>query len=123
MNVGFAQTNITPPLGVYLCGQLEPMIADGIESQLYSKAMCLDDGQICVVICSNDILAISNEFADKICCQASKLCGIPADNIVVTATHTHSGPNTVDVFGKDAKADYVSPVKKQRGFLQFKKGL
>ncbi len=111
MKTGFAQTEITPPLGIYLCGQLEPMKADGIESRLFSRAMCLDDGEICVIICSNDILAISNDFAAEVCSRAGALCGIPADNIIVTATHTHSGPNTVDIFGKDANSDYVSQLK------------
>lgn len=111
MKIGFAKVDITPPLGVYLCGQLEPMVADGIESNLFASAICLDDEDVCVCICSCELLVFENSFANEVSAMAARKCGLLCGNIILTATHTHSGPNTAAVFGKGANTEYLDSLK------------
>ncbi|MBT4483335.1 MAG: hypothetical protein HOC71_06625 [Candidatus Latescibacteria bacterium] len=111
MNIGFSRIDITPPTGTYLSGQLISLPARGVESNLYASAMYLDDGETSVVFVSCDVLTIPNEMARKIGEEAEAASGIPADNIVVCATHTHSGPNTVDIFGMEADKSYITRYK------------
>lgn len=111
MNIGFSKIDITPPLGTYLSGQLISLPARGVESNLYASAMYLDDGETSVVFVSCDVLTIPNEMARKIGEEAQAVSGIPANNIVVCATHTHSGPNTVDIFGMEADKSYITRFK------------
>ena len=111
MKTGFSKVNITPPLGVAMCGQLFEYRAKGIESELYASAMCIDDGQTPVLIVSCDILMLMNDQCDAICAKASKATGVPADNIIVCTTHTHSGPYTVDVFGGGADVNYLEDLE------------
>ena len=111
MNIGFSKIDITPPLGTFLSGQLISLPARGVESNLYASAMYLDDGETGVVFVSCDVLTIPNEMAGKIGEEAESVSGIPADNIVVCATHTHSGPNTVDIFGMEADKSYITRFK------------
>ncbi|MBN2377465.1 MAG: hypothetical protein JXD22_13770, partial [Sedimentisphaerales bacterium] len=104
---GFSKVNITPLLGVAMCGQLFKYHAKGIESELYASAMCIDDGQTPVLIVSCDILMLMNDHCTAICAKASGTTGVPADNIIVCTTHTHSGPYTIDVFGGGADVNYL----------------
>ncbi len=113
MKVGFSKVDITPPVGTPLCGQLISLPARGVESPLYATAMLLDDGDTCVVLVSCDVLMISNDLARSICRKAASSAGIPEENIVIAATHTHSGPYTVDLFGMKTGNRYAADLQKK----------
>jgi len=112
MKVGFARADITPSPGVHLCGQLDPVRAHGVESRLYATAMCLEEAGTKALFCSCDVLAIPTPLSAAISEQAAKAARVPGDNIVIATTHTHSGPNTVDIFGKDANPQYMEDLKR-----------
>ena len=113
MKLGVASIDITPPLGTVLCGQLEPIRAEGVESPLSATALCLDDGVATVLICSCDIVAVSNAMAAAVREEAAQALGVPAGQIVICATHTHSGPNTIDLFGNEAQSDYLQTLRQK----------
>lgn len=115
MKIGFAQIDITPPLGTLMCGQLFEYRARGVESSLYATAMYLDDGKTRVVLVSCDVLMFTNETVQEIRRQAEKDTNIPADNIIICVTHTHSGPSTVDVLGASADKSYLGML--QQGII------
>ena len=116
MKIGLARTDITPPLGTLLCGQLTPLPAAGVESPLHATAMCLDDGRTRVLLCGCDILAVTNELAAEISADVERASGVPAENVILATTHTHSGPNTIYVFGTDADRAYLGQMK--RGIVE-----
>ena len=111
MKVGFSRIVITPPVGTYLSGQLVSLPARSVESNLYASSMYISDGETDVVFVSCDVITIPNEMAQTVRKEADRLTGIPADNIVICATHTHSGPNTVPIFGMEADKDYIMDFK------------
>lgn len=88
---GAAMADITPPLGEMVVGGFAPFPATAIHDKLYAKCLVLDDGetQIAFVICDN--LGIVREVYDN----ARKMIGeetkLSPDNILMAATHTHSG--------------------------------
>lgn len=106
---GFAEINITPPLGISLSGIYTDRKAKRICSPLFVKAMVLDNGLeiVGVVIC--DLLALKRSTVLKARALAGKLAGIPEKNILIAATHTHFGPATTDLF----------QVKSDPGYLDF----
>ena len=89
---GCAKVNITPPLGIPLIGSYGKP-SDDILDELYAKALVLDDGNNILVIVSCDLLYTPLE---EIAWPARKMItektGIPEQNILICATHTHSGP-------------------------------
>lgn len=113
MQIGFAQVDITPPLGTPMGGQPCEYRAKGVETRLYARAMCLDDGQTTVLIASGDILLIPNGLAADTCREAMEATGVPEANVVVCATHTHSGPSTVQVLGADFDATYLETLRRK----------
>jgi hypothetical protein len=113
MKIGFSKIEITPPLGLPLCGQLSPIDTVGVESPLFATAMCLDDGLTKVLLCSCDILAVSNRLAEAIRRDVARETGVPCGNVIVCATHTHSGPNTIDIFGKCSHGEYIQELEQK----------
>ncbi len=116
MKIGFSRVDITPPLNSLMCGQLFEYRSKGVESNLFASAMCIDDGQTPLLIVSCDVLMIMNEKCASICQKAFEATGVPADNIMVCTTHTHSGPYTIDVFGSSADPEYLEQM--ESGIIQ-----
>jgi len=94
---GCGKVNITPPLGIPLIGSYgEP--SDDVLDELYAKALVFSDGTNAVVIVSCDLLYTPlDEIAGPVREIITEKTGIPEQNILICATHTHSGP---EVFTK-----------------------
>jgi neutral ceramidase len=88
----------------------------GIHDPLQSAALCLKSKERALLISSNDIIFIPRESAARVRREVSAETGIPEDGILLCATHTHSGPITVDFLG--GEADPVVP-KADRSYLAF----
>ncbi len=89
---GCAKVNITPPLGVTLIGS-KGQPSDAVLDELYAKAMVLNDGHDTLAIISADLLYTPlEEIAGPVRDILNEKTGIPKQNIMVCATHTHSGP-------------------------------
>ena len=101
MKAGFAQTDITPPVGVELCGFgfFLRRRSNGVYEPLYAKAMAVGAGGEEIIIVACDLIGLSKQIADEARSYASELTGVPAEAIMVCCTHTHSGPATVDFIG------------------------
>ena len=89
---GCSKVNITPPLGIPLIGSYGKP-SDDILDELYAKALVLNDGSTTIAIVSADLLYspledITNPVREII----KDKIGIPEQNILICATHTHSGP-------------------------------
>lgn len=87
-----AKVNITPPLGITLIGS-KGLPSDAIRDDLYAKAMVLSDGTTTIAVVSADLLYTPLEdITNPVRALVSEKTGIPEKNIMVCATHTHSGP-------------------------------
>jgi len=97
LKAGCAKVNITPPLGIPLIGSYGKP-SDEILDELYAKALVLDDGASTVAIVSTDLLYTPlEEITDPVRNIITDKIGMPERNILICATHTHSGP---EVFSK-----------------------
>ena len=89
---GCSKVNITPPLGIPLIGSYGKP-SDDILDELYAKALVLNDGTNTVAIVSADLLYTPlEEITNPVRGIIKEKIGIPEQNILVCATHTHSGP-------------------------------
>ena len=101
MKVGFAKVNITPRVGVELCG-FGPYLhrySAAVRDNLWAKAIALEKSGKKIVLVSCDLIGLSSEPVNKtklLVCQASNL---DEDSIMVHCTHTHSGPATANLNG------------------------
>ncbi|MCI0540890.1 MAG: hypothetical protein L0Z50_37290 [Verrucomicrobiales bacterium] len=90
--VGFAQTDITPPVGWRRAGGFSELISTGVNDPLMCKAMVGQDGATAFAFVGNDLCSVPRDLTDLARARASQLTGIPVAHIVITATHTHGGP-------------------------------
>jgi hypothetical protein len=117
IQAGVAQSVITPPLSpnhpVYLAGFGYNRIATGIHDDLYARCLALEIARQKLVLCSvdliglfyEDVLAIRREFAGSTPSPAF---------LIVAATHTHAGPDTLGLYGPKALQSGTD-----RGYLEF----
>ena len=91
-SAGFATTDITPPAGWRRAGNYTEFISTGVHDPLFAKAMVLSQGKTSVAFVGNDLCSVPRELTDRARKRASEQTGIPFANIVITATHTHGGP-------------------------------
>ena len=70
-----------------------PRNYEGILDHLYARAIVLDSGGTGAAMISIDAGGVSEQIWQQVTRQVETELGIPAKNILITATHTHSAPN------------------------------
>ncbi|MCK4283229.1 MAG: neutral/alkaline non-lysosomal ceramidase N-terminal domain-containing protein, partial [Candidatus Brocadiae bacterium] len=96
MKIGFAREDITPRVGVPLCG-FGPFLnrySVGIRDRLWARAMAFEHEQTRAVIVSCDLASVSLEHTTRARGIVTDAVGLPAEAMMVNCTHTHSGPDT-----------------------------
>jgi len=104
---GAYEIDITPPVGIDLAGYFNVRKADNILDNLYAKSTVLkvDDTEVAITSC--DLCVIPRELVLRIRELASGWSGISKDNIMVSATHTHTGPVTAGLLAGEVDSGYV----------------
>ncbi len=97
LEIGIGARDITPPVPYRMAGYFSERPSTGTSDALLAKAMVLRQGKaVCVfIIC--DIITISSEQTDSIRKQINEKTGIPRDSIIISATHSHTGPLYLEV--------------------------
>lgn len=91
---GSAELVITPSLGLMIPGQFAVKLAAGIKDDLYAKAIVFDDGENKIAMVVLDVIGISEAMTAKIRKRINESTAIPEKNIMISATHTHTGAPT-----------------------------
>jgi len=88
-----ARVKLDPPVGLAMLGYGSRVGRSiGSHDDLAAQALVLSDGTNKIAIVGVDLLALGVRIADDIRERAAASTGIPADSILVCATHTHSAP-------------------------------
>lgn len=102
LHAGTATIDVTPPLGTFMGGYASrDHGAEGIHDPLRAKALSLTDGETSALLITCDVISFNYEFVDPIRERIEALTGIPAANVLISNSHTHSGPLTHGVLGED----------------------
>lgn len=94
IKVGVGETIITPPVGMAMAGYARKGVSDGVHDDLHARSLVVEgDNGESTVLMTLAIIGISrSSYFDQIREGISKATGIPTQNIVISCTHTHSGP-------------------------------
>lgn len=87
-----AQINITPPIGSRLAGHFYEMLSTGVHDSLWAKAMVLKQGKEKFAFVFCDLIGLNVKVSANARALASAKTGIPVKNILIAATHSHTGP-------------------------------
>lgn len=102
LKVGVAKTIITPDPLLPVSGGVGPSSpATGKQGELTARAMVFQQGETKVAFVQLDLLGFPSVLCARVHQQVPR---IPADNILIGSTHTHSAPDCYGFPGPDGKA-------------------
>lgn len=106
---GAAVVDISPTnFPVIVNGGFLEALAKTKVDDLYARALVLDDGKTQIALVVVDSCMMPRDFLDPIKLMVQETTGIPAGNIMISATHTHSAPAAMGVLGARADEAYKS---------------
>jgi len=84
LRAGVARSVITPTSGQWR--------HNDVNDELYAKALALENEEECLALVMCDVGGIGPRASKEAREIAAQIAGIPADHIMIAATHTHYGP-------------------------------
>jgi neutral ceramidase len=113
LRAGAATADITPvKWPVPLVGQFNQRLADKAWDLLHARALVLDDGKTALAIVVVDSCYVPRHVFDDAKQRAAKTTGIPTQNMLMSATHTHTAPPSRDRREDKADPEYVELLTK-----------
>lgn len=92
MRAGFCTADITPALGMEQPGGYGKAYINRIHDPLRVRAAVFDDGRTTLAFVGLDTCVLSSaRMVQALRHEVEQRCGIPADHLLVAASHTHSG--------------------------------
>lgn len=94
MKIGYSQKDITPSVPIYLSGYEWERLATTVHDPLYAKIIVFEqeDNRSCFI--SLDLIAVDDLIINEVSSRLTTY-GISRENLVISVTHTHSGPGGV----------------------------
>jgi neutral ceramidase len=87
---GAAISNVTPPLGSSINGGFQDGKATAIHDELHARCLALDDGTTRLVFVVVDSCVIGRDIFDAAKHLVHEATGLPVENLMMSATHSHS---------------------------------
>jgi len=109
--LGVARELITPEIGGQLYGYRPDVFSNALEDDLTATAFYFKQGSLRALMVSVTVCLVKTELAQRILSEIQEKFGIPKENCMLSATHTHSGPNTAGTTGwGDIDAAYCEEI-------------
>lgn len=92
LKAGFARVDITPMMGIDIAGYFVKRVADGVLDTLEANALAVEAGGEKAVMVVIDHCGLDKQYLGKYRTMISEKTGLRRENIMLTVTHTHTGP-------------------------------
>ena len=87
------EIDITPPIGGKMAGYgARTEVSRGIHDPLKAQVLQIRVQDSSALIVTMDLLAIQAQFSEKVRAAISRVTGVDENRIMLTCSHTHSGP-------------------------------
>lgn len=108
--VGASRTPINPSIGSFIAGDKQNRRFTSIHDSLYVKAVVVDDGKSALAIVTIDCIGLLYTDVERIRDRVAAISQFPKERVMVSSTHTHSGPDVVGIWGSDYEHTGVDSV-------------
>jgi hypothetical protein len=109
LRAGAHAEDITPKtLPSPVNGSMKGRFADSVTDPMHARAFALQEGRNAIVFCVVDACMIPREICEAAKAIAAKQTGIPASNILISATHSHSCATMAPAFQSDPDPTYIA---------------
>ena len=94
LKIGWASRDVSTDKPINIPGQFHMRISEGIMDPVTVSALVIENGTDIVVFVSADLVVIRSGLLDEVRAKVAALNpAIPADKILMSATHAHTGPS------------------------------
>lgn len=108
VQAGAAVADITPGFGVAMGGYgARKGVAEGVHDSLFVRVLVLSDGATKLVIAVCDLVGVMPDLVTKARELIEQEVGIPASHVLISATHTHSGPGSIRIGVDGESAHFI----------------
>ncbi|MFN7732862.1 MAG: PVC-type heme-binding CxxCH protein, partial [Pirellula sp.] len=105
---GAAARNIDPErYPVWVSGGIVAAKADRVIDSLHARSLVIRQGDRAIAICVVDSLAVPAAIVERAKEIVATAISIPADHILISATHAHSAPCVMGAHGTPVQDDYA----------------
>lgn len=106
LRAGAATSNVTPPLGTSINGNMHDIRASQVHDELHARCLVLDDGATALAFAIVDSCMIPDAVVGAAKRQIEAATGLRPDRVMISATHTHSAACATPVFRSDPDLAY-----------------
>ena len=99
LKLGVAKRVITPSIGGQLYGYRPDILSTTVNDDLAVAAFYFEQGETKALMISAEVCIIQTKLAEDILSAIEEKFGVSRQCIMLSATHTHSGPNTAGETG------------------------
>jgi len=89
---GTAKRNITPPVGTPMAGYYVARGAEGTHDPLFAHALVIESDGVKIALVSLDLITTTFTLVADSRKAIAEATGIPAERVMISATHSHTGP-------------------------------
>jgi len=94
MKIAFSKKVISPEIGTKIAGYSLKDVTNTKYDDLYLTAVCFYNGTKKIAIFGYDLLGIDQFNCKRLRTEAAAILGVEDAAVILSCTHTHSGPNT-----------------------------
>ena len=116
LRAGRASVVITPPKGAPMAGYYYVRLNEGTHDDLHSKALVIESGGSKAALVALDLASIPRDIVEDARRLIASSTSIPADHVMISATHSHTGPE-LGARLKGVDAQTLQLAMKYRGSL------
>ena len=100
LHVGAASIDVTPPVGVELCGYGYYLrrASTAVLDRLMARAVYFESCGARALFIGNDLIGVDAELTARTRALCAKHLGLDPASIMLAGTHTHSGPATINTY-------------------------
>lgn len=111
--LGTAREIITPKIGARLYGYAPDIYSESVNDDLTLTAFAFSDGETKALMVSATVGNIQTSLAEELRKEAEKTANVSYKNIIISATHTHTGPTLTSTAGwGDIDEEYYNGIFK-----------
>ena len=103
LQAGFAEIDITPPVGSHKIGWLKVVLSDHVADPLFARAAVFESPAARAGFIQLDTLFVPTALVAEVRAEIARRCGFPGDSVMIAGTHNHAGPalDTVGAVRRD----------------------